>query len=115
MVKSLVPELDGINEGTGGNILMCKIPDKRKGLKIKYSSENFPIIGWKNGHSREHEYLSGVFIFPALEPEGFLNIIVKQTKYTNPERLAYGRIVSVPKTSNSNSLLKLYLSILFIK
>ncbi|CUM67349.1 uncharacterized protein PRCAT00005042001 [Priceomyces carsonii] len=99
---SLVPELDGINEGTGGNILMCKIPGNRKDLRVKYSSKNFPIIGWKSGHSREQEYLAGMFIFPVLEPEGFLKIIVRQTKYTNPEKLANGRIVSIPKTSNSN-------------
>ncbi|CAG88679.1 DEHA2F00374p [Debaryomyces hansenii CBS767] len=99
---SLVPELDGINEGTGGNILICKIPDSRKDLKVKYSSKNFPIIGWKSGHSREHDYLAGMFIFPVIEPEGILKIIVRQTKYTNPEKLANGRVVSIPKTSNSN-------------
>lgn len=98
---SLVPELDGINEGTGGNILMCKIPEDRKDLKVKYSSKNFPIIGWKSGHSREREYLAGMFIFPVLEPEGFLKIIVRQTKYTNPQKMENGRVVSIPKTSNS--------------
>ena len=99
---SLVPELDGINEATGGNILMCKIPKDRKDLKVKYSSKNFPIVCWKSGHSREREYLAGMFLFPVLEPEGFLKIIVRQTKYTNPQKLENGRVVSIPKTSNSS-------------
>lgn len=98
----LVPELDGINEGTAGNILICKIPDDRKDLKIKYSSKNFPMLGWKTGHSREHDYLGGMFMFPLMEPEGYMKIIVRQTKYTNPEVLKDGRVVSIPKTSNSS-------------
>lgn len=98
----LVPELDGINEATAGNVLTCKIPDSRKDLKVKYSSKNFPMFGWKTGHSREHDYMGGMFMFPCMEPEGIMKIIVRQTKYTNPEVLNGNRIVSIPKTSNSN-------------
>lgn len=98
----LVPELDGINEGTAGNILIGKIPDSRKDLKVKYSSENFPMLGWKTGHSREHDYLGGMFMFPCMNPEGYMKIIVRQKKYTNPQVLSDGRIVSIPKTSNNN-------------
>lgn len=98
----IVPELDGINEATAGNILTCKIPDCRKDLKVKYCSKNFPMFGWKTGHSREHDYLGGLFMFPCMEPEGYMKIIVRQKKYTNPEITADGRVVSIPKTSNSN-------------
>ncbi|GME82041.1 unnamed protein product [Ambrosiozyma monospora] len=96
----LIPELDGINEATSGNILIAKVPDDRKDLKVKYSPEHFPIFSWKNGHSREHEH-SG-FIFPLVEPEGYLKIGIRQTKYTNPVKLDNGRVVSIPKTSNSD-------------
>lgn len=99
---NLVPELDGINEATAGNILTCKIPDSRKDLKAKYSSRNFPMFGWKTGHSREHDYMAGLFMFPCMEPEGYMKIIVRQKKYTNPEVTKEGRIVSIPKTSNSS-------------
>ncbi|ODV85604.1 hypothetical protein CANARDRAFT_28367 [[Candida] arabinofermentans NRRL YB-2248] len=99
---SLVPELDGINEGTGGNIIVFKIPEDRKDLRIKYNSKNFPMIGWKTGHSREHEQMAGMFMFPISEPEGYMKMIIRQTKYTNPVKLDNGRVVSIPKTVNSN-------------
>ena len=99
---SLVPELDGINEGTAGNIVTFKIPESRKDLRMKYSPENFPIICWKTGHSREHDYLAGMFMFPIIEPEGYMKMIIRQTKYTNPVELDNGRVVSIPKTANSN-------------
>ncbi|GMM38372.1 hypothetical protein DASC09_057110 [Saccharomycopsis crataegensis] len=99
---SLVPELDGINEGTAGNIVTFKIPESRKDLRMKYSAENFPIVGWKNGHSREHDYLAGMFMFPIIEPEGYMKMIIRQTKYTNPVKLDNGRVVSIPKTANSD-------------
>lgn len=43
----LVPELEGINEASSGNIITFKIPENRKDLLEKYSSKNFPIVGWK--------------------------------------------------------------------
>ena len=98
---SLVPELDGINEGTAGNILHFKIPEHRKDLRVKYSSKNFPLVGWKTGHDREKNYLAGMFMFPATEPEGIMKVIVRQTKYTNPVEKD-GKIISIPKTSNSS-------------
>lgn len=99
---SLVPELDGINEGTAGNILILKIPDNRKDLKVKYSARNFPIIAWRSGHDREKSYLGGMFMFPMAEPEGYMKIIVRQTKYTNPVQTKDGKVISIPKTANSN-------------
>lgn len=98
----LVPELTGINEATAGNVLICKIPDYRNDLKVKYSSKNFPMLAWKSGHSREHEHLGGLFLFPCMEPEGYMKIIIRQTKYTNPEVLKDGRVVSIPKTAISS-------------
>lgn len=41
-------------------------------------------------------------MFPCMEPEGYMKIIVRQRKYTNPEVTEEGRVVSIPKTSNSN-------------
>ncbi|ODV96535.1 hypothetical protein PACTADRAFT_39488 [Pachysolen tannophilus NRRL Y-2460] len=99
---SLVPELDGINEGTTGSVVIFKIPDGRKDLYEKYSPRNFPIISWKGGHSREKEYLGGLYLFPAMEPEGVMKMIIRQKKYTNPVKLENNRIVSIPKTVNSN-------------
>lgn len=98
----IVPELDGINEGTAGNVLICKIPENRKDLMVKYTSSNFPMLSWKIGHSREHDYMGGIFMFPYMEPEGYMKIIVRQTKYTNPQKMENGKIVSIPKTSNSS-------------
>lgn len=60
------------------------------------------MLGWKTGHSREHDYLGGMFMFPLMEPEGYMKIIVRQTKYTNPVKLDNNRVVSIPKTSQSN-------------
>lgn len=97
----LVPELDGINEAAAGNILIAKIPKDRKDLFIKYNSKNFPMFGWKNGHSREHDHMGGMFLFPTMEPEGYLKIIVRQTKYTNPVVTENNQVISVPKTKNS--------------
>lgn len=98
----LVPELDGINEATGGNVVVFKIPEHRKDLYEKYRSRNFPIVGWKTGHSREKDFMGGMFMFPVMEPEGYMKMIVRQTKYTNPIKLENGRVVSVPWTSNSD-------------
>lgn len=99
---SLVPELDGINEGTSGNVLIMKIPGNRPDLKVKYSVKNFPIVGWKSSHDREKDHLGGIFMFPMAEPEGIMKVIIRQTKYTNPVQTKDGRVVSIPKTSNSN-------------
>lgn len=97
----LVPELEGINEASSGNIITFKIPENRKDLLEKYSSKNFPIVGWKTGHSREKDYMGGMFMFPVMEPEGYMKMIIRQTKYTNPVYVD-GRIASVPKTANSS-------------
>lgn len=94
--------MSGINEAAAGNVLICKIPDSRRDLKVKYSSKNFPMLAWKSGHSREHEHLGGLFLFPCMEPEGYMKIVIRQTKYTNPEVLEDGRFVSIPKTANSS-------------
>jgi sarcosine oxidase / L-pipecolate oxidase len=96
---SLVPELDGINEAASGNILLFKIPEHRKDLIEKYKSKNFPLIGWKPGHEREKDHLGGMYMFPIMEPEGYMKIIVRQTKYTNHVTLKDGRNVSIPKTA----------------
>lgn len=93
----LVPELSGINEAAAGNVLICKIPDSRRDLKVKYSSKNFPMLAWKSGHSREHERLGGLFLFPCMEPEGYMKIVIRQTKYTNPEVLEDGRFPSLKR------------------
>lgn len=98
----LVPELDGINEGTAGNILIAKVPENRRDLKVKYCSKNFPMFTWKMGHSREKEHMGGIFMFPLMEPEGYMKMIIRQTKYTNPVATGNGKVISVPKTSNSN-------------
>lgn len=98
---SLVPEIDGINEAASGNILMFKIPEHRKDLLDKYRSKNFPLIGWKPGHAREKDHLGGIYMFPVMEPEGYMKMIIRQTKYTNPIRLQDGRTVSVPKIANT--------------
>ncbi|KAG7704775.1 hypothetical protein KL914_004166 [Ogataea haglerorum] len=98
----LVPELDGMNEAASGNVIIFKIPEDRIDLKAKYNSKVFPMVGWKTGHSREKEYMGGMFMFPMMEPEGYMKMIVRQTKYTNPVKLENGRVVSIPKTSNSS-------------
>ncbi|CCH44949.1 D-amino acid dehydrogenase small subunit [Wickerhamomyces ciferrii] len=99
---SLVPELDGINEATSGNVVIIKIPKDRKDLLEKYSSKNHPIIGWKVGHDREKSYQGGIMIFPVTEPEGIMKMFVRQTKYTNPIVTENGQVISIPKTSNSD-------------
>lgn len=99
---SLVPELDGINEGTQGNVVIFKIPEDRKDLQEKYCGRNFPVLDWRMGHSREKDYMSGLFIFPAMEPEGYMKVISRQTKYTNPVKTEDGRVVSIPTTRNSD-------------
>ncbi|KAH3663508.1 hypothetical protein OGAPHI_004909 [Ogataea philodendri] len=98
----IVPELDGMNEAASGNIIIFKIPENRKDLRAKYNSKVFPMFGWKTGHSREKDYMGGLFMFPVMEPEGYMKMIVRQTKYTNPVKLENGRVVSIPKTSNSD-------------
>ena len=99
---SLVGELEGINEASSGNVMVFKIPEDRKDLFEKYRSRNFPIVSWKSGHSREKDYLGGMFMFPVAEPEGYMKMIIRQTKYTNPVTLENGRVVSVPWTANSD-------------
>lgn len=98
---SLVGELEGINEASSGNVMVFKIPEGRKDLYEKYRSRNFPIVAWKSGHSREKDYLGGMFMFPVAEPEGYMKMIIRQTKYTNPVTLENGRVVSVPWTARS--------------
>lgn len=98
---SLVPELDGINEATSGNVLYFKVPEHRKDLRVKYSARNFPIFSWRTGHDREKTYFGGIMMFPMAEPEGYIKMFIRQTKYTNPVEKD-GKIISIPKTSNSS-------------
>ncbi|CDK27989.1 unnamed protein product [Kuraishia capsulata CBS 1993] len=99
---SLVPDLDGINEAASGNIAIFKIPEHRKDLREKYSSKNFPVVGWKTGHSREKDKCAGMFMFPIMEPEGYMKVIIRQTKYINPIQTEKGKVISIPKTENSS-------------
>ncbi|OWB55907.1 oxidoreductase activity protein [[Candida] boidinii] len=98
----MVPELDGFSTANSGNVVIFKIPDNRPDLKIKYSGKNFPVFGWKMGHSREKEHMAGIFMFPMVEPEGYMKIVVRQRKYVNNVTLNNGRVVSIPVTSRSN-------------
>ncbi|ODV58977.1 nucleotide-binding domain-containing protein [Ascoidea rubescens DSM 1968] len=125
-----IPQLDGINEATSGTVVVLEVPQERQDLIHKYSPENFPIVSWKMGHSREKEYLGGFGLFPCYlyenygkgiqddtitgfktnlkKPEkGIIKILTRQIKYTNPQIVKNSnnndddRVVSIPLTSNS--------------
>lgn len=98
---SYVSELDGLSEATSGNIVYIKIPESRPDLRKKYSVENFPIINWRIGVTKEKENFSGIGIFPVEQLEGVLKIVIRQQKYTNRIKINR-RFVSVPKTINSS-------------
>lgn len=96
-----VPELDGLSEAASGNVVLIKVPEDSPDLREKYSVSNFPIVGWKQGQERESTKLGGFVLFPVTEPEGYLKIVTRQVKYTNPVDVG-ARKVSVPKTKNSS-------------
>lgn len=99
---SLVPELEGLSEAQNGNVLLVKIPDTHPDLRAKYSVENFPIFIWRLGYRRERDKFAGFCAFPVSGSDGYLKIICRQKKYTNPVTLGSGQTVSVPVTGNSN-------------
>lgn len=99
--SSLVPELEGLSEAQNGNVLLVKIPESRIDLREKYSVENFPIFLWRTGYVREREKFAGFGAFPVSGSDGFLKIICRQKKFTNPQKLELGQTVSVPITSRS--------------
>ncbi|KAJ8117058.1 hypothetical protein OPT61_g1658 [Boeremia exigua] len=89
---SLVPQLDGICEATGGSVIIYKIP-RTSPLWDRLSPQQFPTWLWKVRDGAE----GGLYGFPRDE-NGYLKIGYRGTKYTNPRQQIDGVERSVPIT-----------------
>jgi sarcosine oxidase/L-pipecolate oxidase len=89
---SLVPELDGLCEATGGSVIIYKIP-RTSQLWHRTSPKNFPTWLWKVRDGAE----GGLYGFPRDE-NGHLKIGYRGTKYTNPKLQDDGKERSIPVT-----------------
>ncbi|PSN64127.1 FAD dependent oxidoreductase [Corynespora cassiicola Philippines] len=94
---SLLPQLDGLCETTGGSVIIYKIP-RSSPLWDKLSPERFPSWSWKIRDGAE----GGLYGFPRDE-RGNLKIGYRGTKYTNPQIQPDGKERSVPITRWSGS------------
>ncbi|KAF1940942.1 putative sarcosine oxidase [Clathrospora elynae] len=92
LTPSLVPELDGLCEATGGSVVIYKIP-KSSSLWDRTSPENFPTWLWNMRSGAE----GGLYGFPRTD-EGFIKVGYRGTKYTNPRTQDDGQQRSVPIT-----------------
>ena len=90
---SLVPQLDGICETTGGSVSIFQLPHGNKKLWDRFAPENFPT--WK--YKIRDGALGGLYGF-ARDPKGRVKIGYRGTKYTNPQTQADGNVRSVPIT-----------------
>lgn len=99
---SLLPDLGGLSEAHSGNVVLIKIPEEEEELRQKFSVKNFPNIAWRLGEVREKDKFAGFGIFPLSEPQGYIKIIARQKKFSNPVKLRNGDVVSIPLTSNSS-------------
>ncbi|CCH45859.1 N-methyl-L-tryptophan oxidase [Wickerhamomyces ciferrii] len=99
---SLLPELGGLSEAHSGNVILIKIPESEPELRSKYSTTNFPIVGWRLGETKEKSNFGGLSVFPISEPEGYVKVISRQKKLLNPVNLQNGSLVSIPLTSRSS-------------
>ena len=89
---SLLPELDGLCEATGGSVIIYKIP-RSSPLWDRTSPENFPTWLWKVRDGAE----GGLYGF-SRDENGYLKIGYRGTKYTNPQKQEDGQERSVPVT-----------------
>jgi len=89
---TLLPELDGLCEATGGSVVMYKIP-RSSALWDRTSPENFPTWLWCMRNGAE----GGLYGFPRTD-EGYIKIGYRGTKYTNPKTQGDGKQRSVPVT-----------------
>jgi sarcosine oxidase/L-pipecolate oxidase len=89
---SLVPELDGLCEATGGSVVIYKIPQS-SALWEQTSPENFPTWMWCMRNGAE----GGLYGFPRTD-DGYMKIGYRGTKYTNPREQGDGKQRSVPVT-----------------
>ncbi|KAJ6157702.1 hypothetical protein N7470_005294 [Penicillium chermesinum] len=110
---SLIPQLDGICETTGGSVSIFQLPSENKELWEKFAPTNFPT--WKYvpppllmllrliSYSNIRRYkirdgaAGGLYGF-ARDPRGKIKIGYRGTKYTNPQIQADGKARSVPIT-----------------
>ncbi|KAL7903863.1 FAD dependent oxidoreductase [Trichoderma velutinum] len=90
---SLIPELDGLCETTGGSVAIFQLPAGNKQLWDRYAPENFPT--WK--YKIRDGAAGGVYGF-ARDSMGRVKIGYRGTKYTNPQTQADGAVRSVPIT-----------------
>lgn len=95
----IVPELQGINQATSGNILIIKIPEERKDLIEKYSVKNFPVVAWESYEKKDD--VGGVFFFPLIQPGNYLKFGARLTRYTNPKKVN-NKVISVPITESED-------------
>lgn len=87
---SLIPQLDGVCEATGGSVTLLKLPPA---LYDRFAPENFPSWMYKVRDGAQ----GGVYGFPRDE-RGYLKIGYRGTKYTNPQVQSDGQERSVPVT-----------------